>query len=184
MDVVQVAERPEIELGECPGQVDRGEAEPQRRRGNPLQSVVAVSQPAPLKDDEEKHLRERQGQEREVNSVEPNGHRADDERDHGHEGDRDEEREPEIRVARKEALDRQERHVRTEPVEHRLTVREQSRVAEQQVEADRADPNDENLRGEPGVPADRVQHERKQDEAKGGEPVEPQVAHQQWFTRE
>ena len=76
-----------------------------------------------------------------------------------------------------EARDGQQRDVRAEPVEGGLAVREQPRVPEEDVEADRRDADDQNLRGEARVAADRVDDERKEHEPERRQAVEAQLLH-------
>ncbi len=138
--------------------------------GNDLQAVVAVGPILRLFDDEEDHLRERERQaarSRCRTAARPARRRAARAR-----------LPPASRRARRatgsgccgiDADQQQRRDVAAAAVEHRVAVREQSGVAEQQVEADRGDAHDQDLRREARVAVDRVKGEREEHEADRGE---------------
>ena len=147
-----------------------------RARWEVLQPVVAVGPVLRLFDDEEDHLRERQRQQREVDPVQAHGECADEQRQNGRRERCTENGEPQIRMLRHQP-DQQERgNVAAAAVEHRVAVREQSGVAEQQVEADRRDAHDDDLRGQARVAVDRVKREREEREAESGQQGETHAA--------
>ena len=87
-----------------------------------MEAVVALREIAPFEDDEEKHLREREAQQREVDAVEAYHEQADERRNERHERHRYEQREPKIGMRGKKARDRQQRHVGPDAVKCRLPV--------------------------------------------------------------
>ncbi len=176
LDVAEAAEDAEIDVGQRLQEVDVPRPDRQQRVGDRLQSVVAVRPVLRLFDDEEDHLRERQGQQREVDAVQPHGHGADEQREERRHDRSADDREPEIGMLRHRVQQQNRGDVPAGTVEHRLAVRQHAGVAEQQVERDGGDAHDEDLGCESRVAADRMQDQRKDGEAEQREGHEAQVA--------
>ena len=142
------------------GQVDDAEEPAARHR---LDAVLAAGE-LRLQGDEEDHLRQRQGDHREVDALaadrEQAGDRAEHERDRRAEQDRELGREaPDLGRVRRRVAGRAE--------EHRVAEREQAAEADQQVEGAREQREAHHLHHEHRIDDERREHQQRHHDREG-----------------